>query len=61
MPAKVMIGRERGIQAAKFFRVCLQRLQLPGGSKLGDEEEEEEEGGGGRLSRPQSINQSINP
>lgn len=45
MPAKVMIGRERGIQAAKFFRVCLQRLQLPGGSKLGDEEEEEEEEG----------------
>lgn len=43
MPAKVMIGRERGIQAAKFFRVCLQRLQLPGGSKLGDEEVEEEE------------------
>lgn len=45
MPAKIMIGRERGIQAAKFFRVCLQRLQLPGGSKLGDEEVEEEEEG----------------
>lgn len=45
MPAEVMIGRERGIQAAKFFRVCLQRLQLPGGSKLGDEEVEEEEEG----------------
>lgn len=42
MPAKVMIGRERGIQAAKFFRVC---LQLLGGSKLGDEEVEEEEEG----------------
>lgn len=43
MPAKVMIGRERGIQAAKFFRVCLQRLQLR--AKLGDDEEEEEEEG----------------
>lgn len=45
MPAEVMIGRERGIQAAKFFRVCRHNSSSQAGAKLGDEELEEEEEG----------------